>query len=118
MAQWLFQSRKRYGLTILNYMITSNHTHLIVVDTAGRDSIPCLIQLAAGRTGQEYNLKKRRPGSFWEDRYHAVAIETGEHLIRFLAHVDLNMVRAGVVSHPSEWTALINKEAIGGSRRP
>ena len=26
--QWLYQARKRYGLTVLDYMITSNHIHL------------------------------------------------------------------------------------------
>lgn len=101
--QWLYQARKRYALKILNYIVTSNHIHLLVMDTAGLDSIPRSMQLVAGRTGQEYNLRKRRQGAFWEDRYHAVAIESGEHLIRCLVYIDLNMVRAGVVHHPSEW---------------
>jgi hypothetical protein len=57
----------------------------------------------AGRTGREYNQRKRRKGAFWEDRYHATAVKTGNHLIRRLAHIDLNMVRAGVVQHPGEW---------------
>ena len=26
--QWLYQAKKRYGLTILNYIVTSNHVHL------------------------------------------------------------------------------------------
>ncbi len=37
--QWLDQARKRYGLTILNYMITSNHIHILVADDGGRDFI-------------------------------------------------------------------------------
>jgi hypothetical protein len=61
------------------------------------------MQLVAGRTGQEYNQRKKRKGAFWEDRYHATAVETNEHLIQCLVYIDLNMVRAGVVSHPSEW---------------
>lgn len=61
------------------------------------------IQLVAGRTAQEYNERKGRKGAYWEDRYHATAIETGEHLLRCLVYIDLNMVRAGVVNHPSEW---------------
>ena len=61
------------------------------------------MQLIAGRSGQEYNRRKGRKGAFWEDRYHATAIESGEHLWRCLVYVDLNMVRAGVVKHPSEW---------------
>ncbi len=39
-----------------------------------------------------------------EDRYHATAIETGEHLLRCIVYVDLNMVRAGVVEHPKDWS--------------
>lgn len=101
--QWLYQARKRYGLTILNYMVTSNHIHLLVVDSGERNVIPDSMKLAAGRTGQEYNQRKGRKGAYWEDRYHATAVESGEHLGRCMVYMDTNMVRAGVVDHPSQW---------------
>ncbi len=100
---WLFEAEKRYGLSVLNYAITSNHIHLLVRDNGDRNVIPRSIQLIAGRTGQEFNQRKDRRGAFWEDRYHATAIETGQHLARCLVYIDLNMVRAGVVGHPSEY---------------
>ncbi|RMH52297.1 MAG: transposase [Zetaproteobacteria bacterium] len=100
--RWLFEAKKRYHLTILNYIATSNHIHLLAVDDDS-NPIPRSIQLAAGRTAQAFNRRKKRRGAFWEDRYHATAIESGAHLIRCLTYIDLNMVRAGVVSHPSEW---------------
>jgi len=86
----------------LNYMVTCKLIHLFVKDT-GRDVIAQSMQLIAGRTAQEYNQRKNRQGAFWEDRYHATAIESDEHLHRCLAYMDLNMVRAGVVNHPSKW---------------
>jgi REP element-mobilizing transposase RayT len=99
---WLFEAKKRFGLMILNFTVTSNHIHLLVYD--GKvNIIPKSIQLIAGRTGREYNQRKNRKGAFWEDRYHATAVKTGNHLIRCLAYIDLNMVRAGVVRHPCEW---------------
>jgi putative transposase len=101
--QWLYQAKKRYGLTILNYMVTSNHVHLLVFDTGKRDVIPKSMQLVAGRTGQEYNQRKNRKGAYWEDRYHATAVESGDHLFRCIGYIDANMVRAGVVGHPSMW---------------
>lgn len=101
--QWLFEAKKRYGLVILNYTVTSNHIHLLVFDEKGRNVIPDSIKLVAGRTGQEYNLRKKRKGAFWEDRYHATAIESDEHLFKCMTYIDLNMVRNGAVSHPSEW---------------
>ena len=87
---------------MLNYTITSNHIHLLVKDT-GDGAIPKSMQLIAGRTAQEYNQRKQRKGAYWEDRYHATAIETDDHLVRCLIYIDLNMVRAGVVKHPMEW---------------
>ncbi len=101
--QWLYEAKKRYGLVILNYNVTSNHTHLLVQDVNGKNVIPQSIKLVAGRTAQEYNLRKNRKGAFWEDRYHATAIESDQHLFKCLVYIDLNMVRAGVVAHPSEW---------------
>jgi putative transposase len=61
-------------LNIPDYMVTSNHTHLLVYDDGQPDVIPKSVQLLAGRVGQEYTLRKKalsgRPD----------AIETGEDL--------------------------------------
>ncbi|HZD40233.1 MAG TPA: transposase [Terriglobales bacterium] len=99
---WVFEAKKRFGLSALNYMVTSNHVHFLVKDTGG-DIIAQSMQLSAGRTAQEYNQRKNRHGAFWEDRYHATTIEADEHLHRCLIYIDLNMVRAGVVTHPVDW---------------
>ena len=53
--QWLFEAKKRYGLDILNYTVTSNHIHLLVVD-GEKDVIPKSIQLVG----------KKRPKSSTE----------------------------------------------------
>jgi len=89
--QWLFEARKRFGLCVLNYMVTCNHIHLLVKDT-GSGVIPRSMQLIAGRTAQEYNQRKGRQGGFWEDRYHATAVEADGHLQRCLIYIDFNTV--------------------------
>jgi len=61
------------------------------------------MQLVSGRTAQAFNLRKKRKEAFWEDRYHATAVETNHHLVACMTYIDLNMVRAGVVAHPSGW---------------
>jgi putative transposase len=60
-----------------------------------------LLETGAGICGGY--LRKTHKGAYWEDRYHATAVETNEHLVQCLVYIDLNMVRAGVVTHPSEW---------------
>jgi putative transposase len=123
--QWLFEAKKRHGLQILNYVATSNHIHLLVID-GDAEVVPKSLQLVAGKTAQEFNRRKNRKGAYWEDRYHATAVEPGEHFFRCLTYIDLNMVRNGVVSHPSSWAhggyneiqnpplryALINREQL------
>jgi REP element-mobilizing transposase RayT len=100
--RWVLEAKKRFGLSVLDYIVTSNHIHILVRDM-GRNVIADSMQLIAGRTGQEYNQRKERHGAFWEDRYHATAIDVDEHLHHCLVYIDLNMVRAGVVKHPSDW---------------
>jgi putative transposase len=99
---WLYQARRRYGLCVLNYVVTSNHIHLLVKDQ-GRGEIARSMQLVAGRIAQQFNRRKSRKGAYWEDRYHATAVQADGHLARCMVYIDLNMVRAGVVDHPSEW---------------
>jgi putative transposase len=78
---------------ILNYSVTSNHIHLLVLGGNERDVIPNSIKLIAGRTAQEFNQRKNRKGAFWEDRYHGTAIERGDHLFRCLVYIDLHPVK-------------------------
>ncbi len=100
--RWLYEARKRFGLCLLNYTATSNHIHALVLDR-GKGEISRGMQLAAARTAQQYNRRRGRTGAFWEDRFHATAVQTDSHLHRCLVYIDLNMVRAGMVTHPAQW---------------
>ena len=31
--RWVFEAKKRFCLSVLNYMVTTNHIHLLVKDT-------------------------------------------------------------------------------------
>ncbi len=103
--KWLFEAKKRYGISVLNYIVTSNHIHLLVCDNTPSRSIPIFMQLIQGRTAQEFNKRKGRKGAYWEDRYHATAIGTDEHLQHCMVYIHMNMVRAGMVDHPIKWEA-------------
>jgi REP element-mobilizing transposase RayT len=55
-----------------------------------------------------YNKRHHRRGYFWGDRFKSVIVEKGETLINCLAYIDLNPLRAGIVSRPEEyrWNSL------------
>ncbi len=66
------------------------HIHLLVFDNGRRNTIPDSIKLIAGRTGQEYNIRKNRRGAFWQDRYHATAVESNRHLRQCITYIDFD----------------------------
>jgi putative transposase len=101
--KWLYEGTNRYFVPILNFTVTSNHIHLLVLAPDDMEAIPRLMQLVAGRVGQVYNKSRNRKGAFWEKRYTATAVQTDEHLARCFLYIDLNMVRAKVVKHPRKW---------------
>ncbi len=100
---WLKQCITKYSLKIISYCITDNHIHLIINPEDHKTVISQSMHLAAGCAAQEYNQRKSRKGAFWEDRYHATAIQSKEHLLRCMLYIDYNMVRAGVVPAPDMW---------------
>ena len=112
----LFEMRKRYNIDILDYMITSNHVHLLLRSKKG-ERISEGLRYLHGRIGQWHNLQTGREGSFWRDRFHSTRIQEGSHLGRCLFYIDLNMVRAGVINHPEEWPHCGYGEFMGKKQR-
>ena len=55
-----------------------------------------------------YNQRHNRRGYFWGDRFKSVIVDKGETLINCLAYIDLNPLRAGIVSRPEDyrWNSL------------
>jgi len=55
-----------------------------------------------------YNKKHNRRGYFWGDRFKSVIVDKGETLVNCLAYIDLNPLRAGIVSRPEDyrWNSL------------
>ena len=60
---------------------------------------------------------KKHEGSFWEHPFQCTMIQSGQHLLNCMRYVSLNMVRAGVVGHPSEWRWCGDDELTGRRSR-
>ena len=66
------------------------------------------------RFTQWFNRKHHRKGTLWEERFRSVLVEgAGESLAAMAAYIDLNPVRAGMVSDPKEyrWCGYAEAEA-------
>ena len=117
-----YQERLRRTLAevdvgLLQFTVTSNHIHLLLAPSNTTTEVSRLMQRVQGQHALSYNKRRERHGAFWEDRYHVTMVESGLHLWRCLAYIDLNMVRAGQVTHPREWPWTGYHELMGLRRR-
>ncbi len=114
--EMLFEASRKFHVDVLDYMITSNHVHLLVTAKNG-DEISLMFKYLHGGFAQKYNFLKKRSGAFWSDRFHSTRIQDGEHFGRCLFYIDMNMMRAGAVKHPAEWKHTAFHEFVGNRER-
>jgi putative transposase len=106
----------KYRISLFDYSVTCNHVHLLAQARSPMD-ISRFMHKLQGQFASHYNQRKHRSGAFWEERYRATMVESGEHLVNCLRYIDLNMVRAGVVEHPRDWRWCGYHELVGGRER-
>ena len=79
--------------------------------------ISAFMKLLKQRFTQWFNGVKDRCGTLWESRFHSVLVEgSGEALMTMAAYIDLNPVRAKVVSDPKDYRWSGYGEAVAGRR--
>ena len=61
-----------------------------------------------------FNRTHNRSGTLWEERFRSVIVESGIAARTMAAYIDLNPVRAGMVSDPAEYRWSSYGEAVGG----
>lgn len=83
-------------------VIMINHIHLIVTPPTG-PALATFVKRFAQRYAQDRNRRRAGSGRLFEQRFFSRPILTDEELAVVTAYVDLNPVRAGIVSHPSEY---------------
>lgn len=84
------------------YVLMTNHTHLLITPRHAR-SIPLLMQSMGRNYVQTLNRKYRRTGTLWEGRYKACLIQDNRYLLACQRYIELNPVRAGLVSNPADY---------------
>lgn len=98
----LHENAKRFDVAIHAYVLMSNHFHLLATPQTDT-SLPQLMQ-ALGRSYVRYfNDLQGRSGTLWEGRYRSTLIQTDRYLLTCMAYIDLNPVRAGLVTDAKDY---------------
>jgi putative transposase len=99
---WLQKSAADWSCAIHAYVLMSNHVHLLV--TPQRVDGPARLMQSLGRRYVQYiNRAYRRSGSLWEGRYKSSVVQAEVYLLACMRYIELNPVRAGMVSDPAQY---------------
>lgn len=90
------------ALFIHAYVLMTNHTHLLASPHQDT-SIPKTLQSVGRRYVRYFNIKYERTGTLWEGRYRATMIDSERYLLTCMRYIELNPVRAGMVTHPADY---------------
>jgi len=108
----LEESAKKHQVAIHAYVLMSNHFHVLATPQTG-DGLPQMMQ-ALGRSYVRYfNASQQRTGTLWEGRYRSTVIQSERYLLACMVYIDLNPVRAGVVSRAQDYPWSSHAHYIG-----
>jgi len=99
---YLTYAAHRYGCDIHAYVLMTNHVHLLATQRAP-NGITRMMQVIAGRYAVHVNRARSRTGTLWEGRYHASQIESDRHFLMCHRYIELNPVRARIVTDAADY---------------
>jgi len=100
--QCLRDAAKLNGVAIHAWVFMHNHLHLLVTP-ATADSLPKTMQSVGRRYAQYFNRCYHRSGALWEGRYKAGLVDADRYLLSCYQYIELNPVRAGIVSQAEDY---------------
>jgi putative transposase len=83
------------------YCLMSNHYHLLLETPEGNISVG--MHRLNGNYARWFNRRHGFEGHLFQDRFHAVLVESDWHLLEASRYITLNPVRAGLCSHAGHW---------------
>jgi putative transposase len=83
-------------------MWMTNHIHLLA-SPLYPDSIGKTLQSVGRRYVQYFNYTYKRTGTLWEGRYRATVVDSESYLLSVMHYIEMNPVRAGMVTHPRSY---------------
>jgi putative transposase len=98
----LAQSAARRGCVVHAYVLMTNHVHLLVTPSEA-GAIGMMMQDLGRRYVRVINTIHARSGTLWEARFRCGMIDSENYLLTCQRYIELNPVRAGLVSEPGAY---------------
>jgi putative transposase len=84
------------------WLLLDDHFHLVLTPQTA-EGLGRMMQSLARRHAAEFNRRHGRTGTLWEGRYRSTLIQTERYFLACMVYIDLNPVRAGMVTQAADF---------------
>ncbi|NJM43517.1 MAG: transposase [Brachymonas sp.] len=102
MLRLLLEASREHQVTVHSYVLMDNHVHLLVTP-ATAEGMPKMMQQVGRAYVRHFNDRVSRSGTLFEGRYRSALVQTERYLLACMVYIELNPVRAGLVTHPKDF---------------
>jgi putative transposase len=96
-ANWLKEFATKYQVEVHAWVFMTNHVHLLITPQQ-ENAISKMMQALGRQYVRYYNYTYKRSGTLWEGRFKSCVIQSTDYLLLCYRYIELNPVRAGMVS--------------------
>jgi len=101
-ADFLKDAADKYQVDVHAWCFMTNHVHLLVTPQE-EGGVSIMMQSLGRRYVQYFNRKYKRTGTLWEGRFKSCLVDTEAYLLTCYRYIELNPVRAKMVTHPKDY---------------
>ena len=113
--EWLSEYAQEFAVAVHAWVLMTNHVHLLATPST-EGGLSRLMQFLGRRYVRYFNKTCQRTGTLWEGRFKSCVVQGVHYALRCHVYIEMNPVRAGMVSRPGEYQhSSYRCHAAGGS---
>ena len=110
------QAMQRFDAEVLSYCLMGNHYHFVLHTRQANLSL--LMRHINGVYTQCFNRRHAKVGRLFQGRFKAILVDRDAYLLEVCRYVELNPVRAAIVSAPEQWAWSSYRAHVGLESTP
>jgi putative transposase len=101
-AHWLEEGAVKFDVQVHGWVFMTNHVHLLLTPRSD-DALSRLFQYLGRLYVRYFNFAYARSGTLFEGRFKSSLVQQEHYLLTCLRYIELNPVRAGMVTDPGDY---------------
>jgi putative transposase len=107
--------KKKYNFKLFGYCLMPNHVHMIL-EPRQPVELAKLMQGLTQTYASWFNAKYKKGGHLWQGRFKSMIIVKDNYFLECIYYIEVNPVRAGLVSSPSDYPWSSYRDRVLGNK--